>query len=147
MGLFSPHGVPSKTFHAFRAFRAMTKTRRLASKGNVPSGVAALAGITADGTGAAVLLARYAGDGGTVAVDLRPALWTEGTEYEVLGVDEKNELTRVTGGKAEECKVTVDLPAASVRLVRFAGGFKLVQKSNSLLVGFPREQERSTSVE
>jgi hypothetical protein len=51
-------------------------------------------------------------------VDLRPAPWTGVTGYEVIGVDEKHELTRIAGGKAEGCKVTVDLPASSVRLVR-----------------------------
>jgi hypothetical protein len=120
MGLFSQHGVPSKAFHAFRAFRAVTKLRRLASKNDVPSGVTALAGVSADGTIAVVLLARHAGDDGTVPVDLRPAPWAGATEYEVLGVDEKNELTQVMAGKGEECKVTVDLPLSSVRLIRLA---------------------------
>ena len=72
------------------------------------------------GTGAAVLLARHAGEGGEVTVSLRPAPWAGATEYEVTGVDEKHELTRVTGGKVEGGKVTVDLPPASVRLVRLA---------------------------
>jgi hypothetical protein len=120
MGLFSPHGVPSKAFHAFRAFRAMTRTRRLANKGDVPSGVAALAGVTADGTGAAVLMARHTGEGGAVVMGPRPALWAGATTYEIFGVDEKHELARVTSGKAEGCKVTLDLPASSVRLVWFA---------------------------
>ena len=122
MGLFSQHGVPSKAFHAFRAFQVMTKLRRLPGAGDTPTGVAALAGGTADRTGAAVLLARHAGAGGPVTVDVRPAPWAGATEYEVLGVDEKNELAQVTGGKAEWCKVTVELPTASVRLVRFAKG-------------------------
>ena len=65
---------------------------------------------------------RNAGAGGPVTVDLQPAPWAGATEYEVLGVDEKNEVARVTGGKAEGCKTTVELPTASVRLVRFTKG-------------------------
>ena len=87
MGLFSPHGVPSKAFHAFRAFAALPGLRRLAAKGEA-AGVAALAGVAADASRAAVLLARPAGTGGALTVEVRPALWAGMTRYEVLGIDD-----------------------------------------------------------
>ncbi len=120
MGLFSPHGVPSKAFHAFRGFGALAGLRRLSTKGDVPAGVSALAGVATDKSSAAVLLARHTGAGGAVTVDVRPAPWAGATQYEILGVDDKRELTRVAAGKADGCKLTVDVPASAVRLVKFA---------------------------
>jgi hypothetical protein len=119
MGLFSQHGVPSKAFYAFRAFRAVAGLRQMALKGEPPAGVAALAGAAADGTSAVVLLARHAGDGGAVTVDLRPAPWAGATGYDVLGVDERHDLKSVAGGTADGCHLTLYLPPTAVRVVRF----------------------------
>lgn len=120
MGLFSVHGVPSKAFHAFRAFRAVVGLQRLKPTADTAAGVAALAGVAADGNSVAVLLARHAGAGGSVTVELRPAPWVGATAYELSGVDGTSELGRLGSGTDDRCRATVDLPLHSVRLVRFA---------------------------
>ena len=116
MGLFSVHGKPLKTFHAFRAFRELARLRRLPITGPLPNGVTALAAVAADSAAVLVLLARYTGEGGSIAVTLR-APWAEKTTFDVIGVDKERDFDRlkcdVTAG------VTVDLPAYSVRLLRW----------------------------
>jgi hypothetical protein len=113
MGLFSPHGVPSRAFGAFRAFRELVGLKRL--KGDAPPGVVALAAV---GKEARVLLARQRGKGGAVKVALRPAPWDGPTGYEVLALDATRDLSRVAGGTSAACEATVELPAPTVALVR-----------------------------
>lgn len=119
IGLFSPHGRPTKPYHALRAFKDLAGLRRLPAAGELPAGVAALAGVGADGETAAVLLARHAGAGGPLVVEVRPAPWAGPAGYEVLGVDDRRDLARVGAGTADGCRVTLDLPAHAVRLVRW----------------------------
>lgn len=113
MGLFTQHGVPSRAFAAFRAFNELAGLKRLPGKS--PAGVTAVAGV---GEQVRVLLARTGGTGGAVKVAVAPAPWRGGTRYEVLGIDDKSDFTKVASGRAEGCEVTVDVPAGSVRLVK-----------------------------
>ncbi len=107
MGLFSPHGVPNKVFHAMATFQHLTGLRRLPLKGGLSAGVAALAGV--DAKSAVVLLSRYAGTGGSIRVSV-PGF----TKGQVLGIDDRHNGTQVESPDA----IALDLPAASVRLVR-----------------------------
>jgi hypothetical protein len=115
MGLFSPHGVPSKAFGAFRAFQAVAGLRRLPLKGEPPPGVTALAGA---GDKVCVLLACQGEKGGPVNVSIKPAPWRGATRYEVLNVDADLDWGKVGSGKVDGASVRVDVPAPSVCLVR-----------------------------
>ncbi len=114
MGLFSPHGTPSRAFGAFLAFKEMAGLQRLPLQGGAPKGITALAGV---GKEARVLLARTEG-GGRVKVRLQPAPGKRTTRYEVLSVEDGGALTKGATGKADRPAVQLDLPPHSVRLVR-----------------------------
>ncbi|VTS01610.1 glycoside hydrolase family 39 : Glycoside hydrolase family 39 OS=Firmicutes bacterium CAG:272 GN=BN580_00073 PE=4 SV=1: Glyco_hydro_39 [Gemmata massiliana] len=113
MGLFSPHGVPSRAFGAFLAFKELCGLKRLPGKSL--AGVAALAGA---GERVNVLLARTSGMGGVVRLAIAPAPWNGATRYEVWALTPKQDFTKVGGGQSDECEVTVDHPAQAVCLVK-----------------------------
>jgi xylan 1,4-beta-xylosidase len=107
MGLFSQHGLPSRAFGAFLAFKELAGLKRL--PGKAPAGVFALAGA---GEQVRVLLARQGGPGGTVKVAVNPTPWKGATG------DAKRDLGKVSSGRADSCEVAVELPAHTVCLVR-----------------------------
>lgn len=118
MGLFSVHGLPLKTYHAFRAFQELAGLPRLPAVGALPNGVTALAAAEADKSAVLVLLARYAGEGGPVSVNLRQLPWEGRAKYEILGVDNTRDLEQVGFGVTDG-EVSVNLPASSVRLIKW----------------------------
>jgi hypothetical protein len=115
MGLFSPHGTPSRAYSAFLAFKEMVGLKRMPLKGEAPKGVVALGGT---GKEVRVLLARTDGKRGQVKVILGPALGKGEMRYEILSAEDGGAWKRSAAGKADGPAVQVDLPAHSVRLVR-----------------------------
>ena len=113
MGLFSPHGVPSRAFGAFLAFKELPGLKRL--PGKPPPGVSALAGV---GEQVRVLVARPTGAGGAVKLVVAPTPWKGATQYEVWALTPKQDFAHVGGGQNDGCEVTVDLPAQAVYLVK-----------------------------
>jgi xylan 1,4-beta-xylosidase len=115
MGLFSPHGTPSRAFGAFRAFKEMAGLKRLPLKGDLPNGVTALAGM---GKEVRVLLARTHGEGGPVKIHLNPAPWQGATYFEIMSIEDGGVLRKTASGQVDRPTFLVDLPSSSVRLVR-----------------------------
>jgi xylan 1,4-beta-xylosidase len=113
MGLFSQHGVPSRAFGAFLAFKELSGLKRLPSTS--AAGVSALAGV---GKEIRILLARQGGADGSLRVAVRSAPWSGGTRYEVRGVDSKHEWGKVAAGRADACEAPLELPARSIRLLK-----------------------------
>ncbi|QEL16017.1 GH39 family glycosyl hydrolase [Limnoglobus roseus] len=116
MGLFSPHGVPNKVFYAMAAFKNFTGLRRLPLKGELPAGLTALAGMAVDKKSGLILLSRHAGTGGAVRIDLRSAPAV--TTVDVVGIDATRNGTPVESRAVVDGSITLDVPAASVRLLR-----------------------------
>ncbi|MCZ7634792.1 MAG: hypothetical protein M5U12_01200 [Verrucomicrobia bacterium] len=87
-GLFNFHGVPQKTFFAFRTFRALLDTpRRVQTPPCIAGGVAVGAGLDGSGTRAAVLLSNFHTTLGLPDLTLRRLPWSGPTAFEVCIVD------------------------------------------------------------
>jgi hypothetical protein len=125
-GLFSTYGVPKKTYHAFRAFKALLDhPARLAVEGNRPGGLAAAAGIAADGRELAVLLSNYRPGDRRMEVTVENLPWTGPSECELLVLDAARNLEPLPAQSAHGPRIQLvqDLPAPGVLLihVRSAG--------------------------
>ncbi len=117
MGLFSPHGFPSRIFHALRYLGRLTNLKRLPCKSDI-AGVTSMAGLAADSRNIRVLLSRPGGESGVIAVEVDPPF--DGPfAYEVMGIDQKREDVRIASGKLNACKIEVDLPRDGIRHIRF----------------------------
>jgi hypothetical protein len=99
-GLFTPHGVPKKTYHAFRAFAMLLETpmRVDATAGDLP----VCAGVNEAGDLLTVLVSNPSAVGHSVEVEAD----------EVWLLDAAHDLERIAADK------TVRLPAHSVLVVR-----------------------------
>jgi xylan 1,4-beta-xylosidase len=101
-GLFTEHGEPKKTFHAFRAFKLLTETpMRVAVSGSGESGVFACAGLSETGDALTVLISNV---GGQRSVDLAfdGVPWSGPSRCEVRLLDQAHDL---------DAPQTSDLPA------------------------------------
>ncbi|MCY2951069.1 MAG: hypothetical protein NTU53_03720 [Planctomycetota bacterium] len=108
-GLFNFHGVPKKTFYAFRAFRMLLDTPvRVETKSE--GGARALAGVNAEKTGVGVLVS-YCGKGEEKLRVRIEKLPFEKGEWEVLAVDGGRELARVGGGRVDGSAAKIELEA------------------------------------
>lgn len=87
-GLFNFHGVPQKTYFAFRTFRALLDTpRRVQTPPCVTGQVAIGAGLDGSGTCAAVLLSNFHTTLGLPDLTLRQLPWNGPTAFELCIVD------------------------------------------------------------
>lgn len=113
MGLFSQHGVPSRAFGSFLAFKELVGLKRLATK--PIAGVTSLAGV---GEEIRILLARTERSPVSCAVSVDAPPWKGPTQYEILRLDESRDLAKVAEGRADRCSVAIEMPGNSVCLVR-----------------------------
>ena len=119
-GLFSTYGVPKKTYHAFRAFKALVDHPvRLAVEGSRPGALAAAAGMTADGHELAVVVSNYRPGDRRMEISLENLPWTGPSECELLVLDETHNLEPLRKQAAAGAKIQIiqDLPAPAVLLV------------------------------
>lgn len=120
-GLFSRDGVPKKSFHALRAFRALLETPcRVAAEGAAPGATAVLAGMNVEKTCVNVLVANYRAGAasGAIAVDAIP--W-EGVRYwSASRLDAARDLEPVSAGVVPggTVRIALRMPAPCVLLVR-----------------------------
>jgi hypothetical protein len=119
-GLFNRLGVPKKTYHAFRAVKAMVDhPLRVAVEGDKPGELAAAAGMTADSGELAIVVSNYNSAEGRIDVSFENLPWHGTSECEFLLLDEKHDLERVRTQSAKGSRVRVlwDLPAPGVLLI------------------------------
>jgi len=119
-GLFTAYGVPKKTYHAFRAFKALVDhPARVMVEGGRPGELAAAAGITADGRELAVVISNYRSPDGRVELDFENLPWTGPSECELLLLDQTHDLAPLREQTADGPKIRIlqDLPAPAVLLV------------------------------
>ena len=124
-GLFTREGEPRKTFYAFKAFRMLLDTpRRVKVERSGPTGgLAACAGLDADGKRATVLIANYRGRAGLeVSLDRLP--WTLAGQWQLLALDDKHDLVAVRTGRSDgpSAQVRIDCPAPCVVVLRLTAG-------------------------
>lgn len=116
-GLFNIHGVPKKTFYAFKAFRGLLDTPlRVTVREPAGGSVAALAGVRADRQGAAVLLSNFRSPERRVNLTCEHLPWQGTTRFEFLVVDAAHDLVMVREGQVEpgSAALTLELPAPAV---------------------------------
>jgi hypothetical protein len=118
-GLFNVYGVPKKTYHAFRAFKALADhPDRRAVEGGEPGELSAAAGMTADGRELALVVSNYRSNDGRMELSVEHLPWTGPTECELLLLNETGDLKPLGKRTLERAKVEIvqDLPAPGVLL-------------------------------
>jgi hypothetical protein len=123
-GLFSVYGVPKKTYHAFRAFKALVDhPHRRAVEGARPGELSAAAGMTPDGRELAVVVSNYRCGDRHIELQLENLPWSGRTECEVSLLDQTNDLAprakRIVEGPRVE--IVEDLPAPGVLVLLVRG--------------------------
>lgn len=121
-GLFTLHGAPKKTFHAFRAFRALLDTpQRVAARGAVTGQSAVCAGVDRGRGAASVLVCNYRGPARRFDLAVEGLPWDGETACEILLLDAARSLDRVRNERlaGKSFTVRLDLPAPAVALLRF----------------------------
>jgi xylan 1,4-beta-xylosidase len=124
-GLFNYHGVPQKTYYAFKAFRELLNTpRRVATPPGAPGQVTLGAGLSADGQSACLLAANFNAPGDQLVLGLSHLPWPEPTHFEVLRVDAGRNLALVREGElaAGQPLKLEGGPAPSVTLIKLRRG-------------------------
>ena len=98
-GMFNFNGVPQKTFHAFKAFRALLDSpRRVKSPVCRPGQVAVCAGLNVAGTQAAILFSAFYTPGEPADLRVQHLPWEAPTGFELYVLDATNDLRLVRQG-------------------------------------------------
>lgn len=119
-GLFTPDGVPKKTFYGFKAFHTLMETpRRLKTSAD---GAAIWAGRSDDGKRIAVLLSNFDSPDESLELVFDHLPWAGPTRCATREVDATHELNVVvtTEFPAGEVRLTKPLPAKTVRLIELS---------------------------
>lgn len=101
-GMFNMHGVPQKTYYAFKAFSELLKTpSRVWASECMRGEVALCAGLSEDGASGAVLLSSFKGEDEPVELELLGLPWRGEVGFQLELVDEGHNLTAVREGRVE----------------------------------------------
>ena len=122
-GMFNFNGVPQKTFHAFKAFRALLETPLRVETPPCDAGqVAACAGLNSETTRAAVLLSNFNTAGGAFEVRVRELPWKTPTGFELHLVDAQRDLELARRGTlGADGRLTLpELKAPAVALLKLS---------------------------
>lgn len=121
-GLFANFGVPNKCYFAFKAFRWLLDTpRRVACEGSEAAfGLAACAGLAADGKAAALLLSNFKHSARQFTLRMQHLPWTGRSVVETFALDADHDLTLLgrETRPAGDLVIAVDCPSPAVRFVR-----------------------------
>lgn len=121
-GLFATYGVPNKCYFSFKAFRWLLDTpRRVACEGGeAASGLAACAGLSADGKAAALLLSNFKHSARRFTLRMQHLPWTGRSVVETFVLDADHDLTLLgrETRPAGDLVIAVDCPSPAVRFVR-----------------------------
>jgi len=124
-GLFSRHGVPRRTFYAFKAFSQLLETPvRLRTTGGDPGRLAVCAGANEARSEVRILVGSLAEGEGSIELSVRNLPWPGASRCTVLAVDGGHELAAVQGqdlpGGGGSVQLKVNGP--SVLMVRVVKG-------------------------
>lgn len=121
-GMFTLHGAPKKTYHAFKAFRTLLDFPiRADARGATAGRDAVLAGMRPDRREAAVLVGNLSLPDGHHRLTVRGFAGQGPAEIEVQLLDDKRnlEVVRTVSMTAESLVLPLELKAPGVALIRF----------------------------
>jgi xylan 1,4-beta-xylosidase len=119
-GLFNVFGVPKKTYHAFRAFKALVDHPvRVAVESGKPGEWNAVAGLSKDGRELALVVSSFKSADQRIEITLRNLPWSGPSATELLLLDQTRNLERIqtAAHAAGNVKIVQELPAPGVLLV------------------------------
>jgi hypothetical protein len=119
-GLFNVFGVPKKTYHAFRAFKALVDhPDRVAAEGGKPGELNAVAGLSTDRRELAIVVSNFKSTDRRIELVLQNLPWAGPSTSELLLLNQERNLERVRKEEHNEgaIKIVQDLPAPGVLLV------------------------------
>ncbi|HEY7120232.1 MAG TPA: hypothetical protein VH475_26830 [Tepidisphaeraceae bacterium] len=123
-GLFSPAGVPKKTFYAFKAFAGLAEAPvRLAATCDDPS-LTCCAARSRDGTEVRLLIACSRADDRPVQLTIRNVNWPAGASYAQSSVDSTHDLAQTRSGRLSpgQLSLPVEFKGPGVILITFVPG-------------------------
>jgi len=119
-GMFDFYGVPRKTYHAFRAFKALADhPTRVAVEGGKPGELNVAAGLDAGNRELAIVVSNFKSPERRIELALQNLPWSGPSVCEVLLLDQTRNLepVRKEEQKAGAIKIVQDMPAPGVMLV------------------------------
>ncbi|HEX8201697.1 MAG TPA: hypothetical protein VF590_14535, partial [Isosphaeraceae bacterium] len=119
-GLFTRHGVPRPTFHAFRAFRTLIETPdRLATSGAQPGRLAVGAGMSRERDEVTVLIGNVGSAADQVLLRIDGLSWDGEADFEVRRLDGDHAWGLLRAGRLPvgAPRMTVPLKAPAVGLI------------------------------
>ena len=119
-GLFNVFGVPKKTYHAFRAFKALVDhPDRVLAEGGKPGELNAVAGLSTDRRELAIVVSNFKSTDRRIELVLQNLPWAGSSTSELLLLNQERNLERVRKEEHNEgaIKIVQDLPAPGVLLV------------------------------
>jgi hypothetical protein len=119
-GLFNVFGVPKKTYHAFRAFKALVDhPARVVAEGGKPGELNAVAGLSTDCRELAIVVSNFKSTDRRIELVLQNLPWAGSSTSELLLLNQERNLERVRTEEYNEgvIKIVQDLPAPGVLLV------------------------------
>jgi len=126
-GIFTEQGVPRKVYQALRAFQGLMETpRRVGTHGATAGKLACVAGLSADGREASVLVSNFADPRSEIALRWKGFTWTGGVTAEIHIVDAGNDFSKVRterlSGENAVLRLTLKAPAIALIRLRPTGG-------------------------
>ena len=112
-GLFNVFGVPKKTYHAFRAFKALVDhPARVAVEGGKAGELNTVAGLSKDGRELVVVVSNFKSADRQLELVLQNLPWTGPSVSELLLLDQSRDLERIRKQEHDERTITIvqDLP-------------------------------------
>ena len=117
-GLFTEHAVPTKNYHALRAFHDLLATpRRVETRGAVPGQLAVGAGVNEAQDRAAVLVSNFSHPQAEFRLALANLPWTGPTVSEVRLLDAVHNLAVVRRETNSAVALSLTLPRPAVALI------------------------------
>ncbi len=125
-GLFNENGVPLKSYHALRAFRALQEMpHRAEARGAVPGRLAIAAGLSPAGSEAVVAISNFRHRASNFVLKCRGFPWLGQTIYEIRLLDDRTSFEPVARGalsSAGELTFLLEPSAIAVITIRSAAG-------------------------
>ena len=127
-GLFNEHGVPSKNYHALRAFRGLLEApRRVATQGGIAGKLALAGGLDEGSKVAGILVSSFAAPESELQIAVTGLPWSGDTCLEIRLLDTLQDLevirTETFAGGAGTIPLRLQQPAvALLRLTPKVGG-------------------------
>lgn len=117
-GLFNVHGVPKKTFYAFKAFSSLLETPvRLQVSGGLAGRLGVCAGTNSDHSEVRVMLSNFSKQAEKLNLTVEQFPWEGASKYEILVVDAGENGDKPRIGHLEPGHHLIELPMSAYSVV------------------------------